>query len=57
MKPYTKTGECNDQESLRANWRGNNNYHRKVKDRENKKTYRQRLKKKLKDEIKEENNE
>ena len=44
MKPYTTTGECNDQESLRANWRGNNNCHRKVKDRGNRKTYRARLK-------------
>jgi len=23
MKPFTKTGECNDEESLRKNWRGN----------------------------------
>lgn len=47
MRPYTTTGECNDQESLRANWRANNNYHRKAKDRANKKTYRQRLKRQL----------
>lgn len=50
MKPYTITSEVNDQESLRANWRGNNNYHRKVKDRANKKQYRQRLKRKLRHE-------
>lgn len=54
MKPYTTTGEKNDQESLRANWRGNNNYHRKKADRENKKTHRQRLKRKLNKEIKDE---
>ena len=51
MKPYTNTGENNCQEDLRANWRGNKNYHRKVADRPHKKIFRSRLKASLRDEI------
>jgi hypothetical protein len=57
MKPYTTTGELNDQESLRANWRRSGNYNNggnyrpKSADMPWKKKMRQRLKRGLRDEI------
>ena len=50
MKPYTRTGENNQEEDLRANWRMNGNRHCKYRDRINKKSYRQVLKRRLKKE-------
>jgi len=47
MKHYTTTGDCNTQEDLRANWRRNKNYRRKVADRAGKKRFRSRLKRDL----------
>lgn len=46
MKPYTKRNECNNDESLRRNWRTNKKCHRKIKDRPYKKIAR-RIQKRL----------
>lgn len=45
MKPYTDQNKGNRDEDLRRNWRDNNRVHRKIKDRENKKSYRRKNKK------------
>jgi hypothetical protein len=53
MKPYTTTGERNDEEDLRRNWRRSGNYNNggnyrpKNADRANKKTHRARMKRDL----------
>ncbi len=45
MKPYTDQNKGNRDEDLRRNWRTNGSVRRKEKDRENKKSYRRKIKK------------